>query len=286
MTNVHVVGASGYAAAELIRLLAVHPDVSIASIESSSSAGARMCDIFPSLPAIELVCSPSGSVREQRPARRRRVPGRQSRGRARTRARAARCRRAGDRSLRRVSARPDIPKAPCTVCPSAIALRSRRARSSPIPVATSRRRCSRWFRSDRSATGSPPSSSMRRAALPVRAAIRKCRRCSPRSPKTCCPMASTATVISRRSSQEARAAGIDAPIVFSPHVVPLRRGIFADVYLVPRAPISREEVEALYTRFYANDPFVSVFTDKRVPNLPARRENQQRPTEGHASGMG
>jgi N-acetyl-gamma-glutamyl-phosphate reductase len=69
--------------------------------------------------------------------------------------------------------------------------------------------------------------------------------------------------------QEARAAGIDAPIVFSPHVVPLRRGILADVYLVPRAPITRDEVEALYVRFYANNPFVTVFTDKRVPHLPA-----------------
>ena len=70
-------------------------------------------------------------------------------------------------------------------------------------------------------------------------------------------------------AQEARAAGIDAPIVFSPHVVPLRRGILADVYLVPRAPIARAEVEALYLRFYAGNPFVTVFTDKRVPHLPA-----------------
>jgi len=69
--------------------------------------------------------------------------------------------------------------------------------------------------------------------------------------------------------QETRAAGIDAPVVFSPHVVPLRRGILADVYLVPRAPIAREEVEALYRRFYAGNPFVTVFTDGRVPYLPA-----------------
>ena len=54
MTTVHVVGASGYAAAEVIRLLAVHPDVTIATIESSSAAGARMCDLFPSLPDIEI----------------------------------------------------------------------------------------------------------------------------------------------------------------------------------------------------------------------------------------
>jgi len=51
--------------------------------------------------------------------------------------------------------------------------------------------------------------------------------------------------------------------------VPLRRGILADVYLVPRAPIAQAEVEALYARFYAGNPFVTVFTDGRVPHLPA-----------------
>ena len=69
--------------------------------------------------------------------------------------------------------------------------------------------------------------------------------------------------------QEARDAGIAAPIVFSPHVVPLRRGILADVYLIPRAPISRDEVLALYARFYAANPFVTVFRDLRAPHLPA-----------------
>ena len=69
--------------------------------------------------------------------------------------------------------------------------------------------------------------------------------------------------------QEARGAGITAPIVFSPHVVPLRRGILADVYLVPRAPLAREEVLAHYERFYAASPFVTVFRDLRAPHLPA-----------------
>ena len=47
------------------------------------------------------------------------------------------------------------------------------------------------------------------------------------------------------------------------------RGILADVYLSGRAPIERCEVENLYTRFYAGNPFVTVFTDRRVPSLPA-----------------
>ena len=74
MTSVHVVGATGYAAAELIRLLDAHPDVRIATLESSSSAGKRMCDLFPSLPSIEIVCAPSGAVREHVRAVRLREP--------------------------------------------------------------------------------------------------------------------------------------------------------------------------------------------------------------------
>jgi N-acetyl-gamma-glutamyl-phosphate reductase len=45
--------------------------------------------------------------------------------------------------------------------------------------------------------------------------------------------------------------------------------LLADVYLVPSAPIARDEVESLLVRFYAGNPFVTVFTDARVPNLPA-----------------
>ena len=43
MTTVHVVGATGYAAAELVRLLDAHPDVQIATLDEDfaidSSAG-------------------------------------------------------------------------------------------------------------------------------------------------------------------------------------------------------------------------------------------------------
>jgi N-acetyl-gamma-glutamyl-phosphate reductase len=69
--------------------------------------------------------------------------------------------------------------------------------------------------------------------------------------------------------QESRAAGVNAPIVFSPHVVPLKSGLLADVYLIPRSPISRGDVLALYERFYAANPFVTVFRNLRAPHLPA-----------------
>ena len=62
-TAVHIIGASGYASAELIRLLDAHPDVRIATLESRSSPGARICDLFAALPRITQACAAEGTVR-------------------------------------------------------------------------------------------------------------------------------------------------------------------------------------------------------------------------------
>ena len=42
-------GASGYAGAELLRILAAHPDLDLAAATASSQAGARLTDLYPSL---------------------------------------------------------------------------------------------------------------------------------------------------------------------------------------------------------------------------------------------
>lgn len=47
--KVGIVGGTGYTGVELLRLLAVHPDVDIACITSRGEAGQRVSDMFPSL---------------------------------------------------------------------------------------------------------------------------------------------------------------------------------------------------------------------------------------------
>jgi len=49
MTRVAIVGASGYTGVELIRLLLDHPRVTISVVTSEQSAGKKVSDIFPSL---------------------------------------------------------------------------------------------------------------------------------------------------------------------------------------------------------------------------------------------
>jgi N-acetyl-gamma-glutamyl-phosphate reductase len=268
MTSVHVVGASGYAAAELIRLLDAHPDVRIATLESSSSPGVRVCDLFPQLPAIEIVCAPLGTVRAGVApgdvvflAGNHEVAHAHALDLLRAGARVidlSDAFRLADRAEGAVYGLPEryrdqiaqanfVANPGCYVTASLLAL---------VPLGAFGERIATVIIDAKSGvTGAG------------------------RNPKVQTLFAEVAEDVMAYGlaghrhqpeiAQEARAAGIDAPIVFSPHVVPLRRGILADVYLVPRAPIARDEVEAAYVRFYAGNPFVRVFTDGRIPNLPA-----------------
>jgi N-acetyl-gamma-glutamyl-phosphate reductase len=69
--------------------------------------------------------------------------------------------------------------------------------------------------------------------------------------------------------QELRALGIDAPFVFTPHVVPLTRGMLVDAYVVMRKQIDEATVRAAFEKAYASNPFIEVLEPPRVPYLPA-----------------
>lgn len=57
MVRVGVIGATGYAGAELVRILAGHPEVQITTITSRQYAGASFSSIFPSMKGVvDLVC--------------------------------------------------------------------------------------------------------------------------------------------------------------------------------------------------------------------------------------
>jgi N-acetyl-gamma-glutamyl-phosphate reductase len=57
MTSVAVVGATGYAGAELVRILSGHPDVRLTIITSRQYAGVRFDQVFPAMAGrVDLVC--------------------------------------------------------------------------------------------------------------------------------------------------------------------------------------------------------------------------------------
>lgn len=52
--KIAIIGASGYTGAELIRLIAGHPDMEITALAANSKAGMRMADVFPFLRHLDL----------------------------------------------------------------------------------------------------------------------------------------------------------------------------------------------------------------------------------------
>lgn len=53
-TRVAILGASGYTGAELVRLLARHPNIEIAALTADRKAGQSMADVFPHLAILDL----------------------------------------------------------------------------------------------------------------------------------------------------------------------------------------------------------------------------------------
>jgi N-acetyl-gamma-glutamyl-phosphate reductase len=264
----HIVGASGYAAAELIRLIDRHPSVALGVLESRSNAGVAVADVFPALPHVHVLLDDTGTtitrvrpddivfIAGGRELARQTVPAFLEAG-ARVIDLSDAFRLAGsgtdavfgfpEQYRAQIADARLIANPGCYVTASLLAL---------VPLAGLADRIATVVidaKSGITGAGRTPTGTSMFAEVDgdVRAYGLDGHRHG-------------AEIV-----QEARAAGIDAPIVFSPHVVPLKRGILADVYLLPKAPISREEVLATYERFYAASNFVTVFRDLRSPYLPA-----------------
>ncbi|HTU18664.1 MAG TPA: N-acetyl-gamma-glutamyl-phosphate reductase [Gemmataceae bacterium] len=62
-------------------------------------------------------------------------------------------------------------------------------------------------------------------------------------------------------------AGEAIEVVFTPHLIPMDRGIFSTIYAVPRRPMAERELLEMYRSYYARSPFVRV-----VEHLPATKD--------------
>ncbi|MHB1425590.1 MAG: N-acetyl-gamma-glutamyl-phosphate reductase [Gemmataceae bacterium] len=56
-------------------------------------------------------------------------------------------------------------------------------------------------------------------------------------------------------------------VLFTPHLIPMDRGIFSTIYAVPRRSLSERELLEMYRSYYARAPFVRV-----VEHLPATKD--------------
>ena len=270
MTTVHILGAGGYAACEAMRLLIDHPDVRLGALESRSAAGQRVSDVFPQLPHITQRLDPEGTILEtashgdivflaaDRELARQLAPGLLARGvrvidfsdAFRLHANAA-----GavyglpERYRAEIAGAQLIANPGCYVTAALLAL---------VPCAPFAERIANIIidaKSGVTGAGRKPQTPLLfgEVADDVRAYGLEGHRHAP------------------EIAQEILAVGIDAPMVFSPHVVPVRRGLLADVYLVPKpgATLAADEVRETLRRFYGANPFVTVLEAGRAPYLPA-----------------
>ena len=61
-----IVGATGYAGAELVRLLTAHPEAEISAISSVSFEGDKLSDVYPSYTFLnDMVCENQDAVVEK-----------------------------------------------------------------------------------------------------------------------------------------------------------------------------------------------------------------------------
>ncbi|MDE2850315.1 MAG: N-acetyl-gamma-glutamyl-phosphate reductase [Acidobacteriota bacterium] len=69
--------------------------------------------------------------------------------------------------------------------------------------------------------------------------------------------------------QELATLGETPRVFFSPHLVPMTRGILAACYVPMTEPPSHDELEAAYLDRYASEPFVRVLTGAALPQTKA-----------------
>lgn len=65
-----------------------------------------------------------------------------------------------------------------------------------------------------------------------------------------------------------RATGRDVQVVFTPHLIPMDRGILSTIYSRPTGTVTEEKLFDAYRQFYANEPFVRI-----VDHLPGTKDS-------------
>jgi len=264
VTRVHVWGASGYAAAEFIRMLDAHELLEIGVLESDSHAGELLADHFPLLRATSYRFEGSGSVLET----------------------------AKDGDVAVTAGAEDEARA---IVP---ALLARGVRVIDLSALYRFDACAvygltEWHRSaiaDAQLVANPgcyPTAALL-ALLPL-APLRNPRHVvidaksgitgAGRTPRVGSLFAEVSGDIraygltGHRHQPEIerylQAGAIETAITFTPHVVPIARGMLVNAYALFDAPVNTDAVKTAYERAYRGSPFVRLLEGARVPSVAA-----------------
>lgn len=266
MTRVHVLGAAGYAAGEFIRLARRHPELRLGALESASHAGELIGNHVPALRSYDRAFDGPGSVRETLAA-----------GDAVVLAGGAELARRGALELLALGAR---------VIDLSDAFRLHAHAGAAVYGFPERYRGQLASATFVANPGCYPTASLL-ALLPLAPFARDIVQIvidaksgvtgAGRTPVTANLFAEIDEDVrpyglrghrhEPEISQELVAAGIDAPVTFTPHVVPIKRGMLADCYAIFSKAPDLAAIDASYARAYAGNAFVRVLPRDRAPSV-------------------
>jgi len=72
--------------------------------------------------------------------------------------------------------------------------------------------------------------------------------------------------LSEIEEQLSLAAKTQVTIQFTPHLIPVNRGILTTLYLEPKGKLSDENISVCYEKFYGDEPFVRLLEGKSLPD--------------------
>ena len=266
MTRVHIVGAAGYAAGDLIEILDRHPHVELGVLESGSAAGQQVRDVFRGITHLDRVFDSPGTALEACGVEDVVMLAGES---EKARALAPQFLDAGARVI-------DLSDAFRIGHPNAVyglpeRYRDQIARARLVanpgcyPTASLLALIPLAYLADR----------VTNIVIDAKSGISG----AGRSPKLGSMYAEVDGDVrvygipshrhGKEIEHELAALGLIAPFAFTPHVVPLTRGMLADVYVIVRDPLDENEVRAAFRRAYGSNPFVEILEGTRVPYLPA-----------------
>ena len=264
MTRVHVWSASGYAAAELIRLLDAHDSIELGALESRSHAGELLADHFPLLRAASYRFDESGSVLAAAQTGDVVVTaGAEDEARAIVPALLARNVRVVDLSARY---RFDVSAAYGLTEWHRDAIAGARLVANPgcYPTATL------LALLPLAALGNP-----RHVVVDAKSGITG----AGRTPRVGSLFAEVSGEVrpyglnGHRHQPEIerylRTGGVETQVTFTPHVVPLARGMLVDAYALFDAPVDSGAVKAAYAHAYGSSAFVRLLDGARAPSVAA-----------------
>jgi N-acetyl-gamma-glutamyl-phosphate reductase len=264
----HLIGAAGYAAADLIAYLARHPHAEIVTLESQSATGSRVCDAFPLLPNdrrtfegegtalgrvqagdIVFLCGERETARELAPKFMAKD------ARAIDLSDAFRLHQHAGEAVYGLPERyrDQIATAKLVANPGCYPTSALLALLPFAPLASNVERIVIDSKSGITGAGRKPALNKMFAEIDedVHAYGIESHRHQP------------------EIGQELAAVGLSTNFIFSPHVVPLVRGILSDCYVIGKKPFELSSLQAIFERAYASNPFVHVLDAGRVPHLPA-----------------